>query len=61
MGYCKHNNVLTDSKETALKEINFFFPNFDPAQWMEKEEPLFRRENIYYDSHLGIHIPKLVL
>ena len=37
----------------------FFFPDFDPAQWMKKEEPLFRQGNIYYDSHLGIHLPEL--
>lgn len=47
-----------DSKETALKEIRFFFPDFDPVHWVKKEEPSFRQGNVYYDSHLNIHLPK---
>ena len=50
--------MLIDSKETAVKEIEFFFPDFDLTYWMENKEPVFRLGNVYYDSHLSIHLPK---
>jgi len=49
--------LFLDSKETALKEMKFFFPDFDPTQWMEKDESLFQQGNIYYDNDCGIHLP----
>lgn len=50
--------IFLDSKETALKEITFFFPDFDPARWMKQDEALFQQGNFYYDSDCGIHLPK---
>ena len=48
--------AYSDSKETALKEMKFFFPDFDPNQWMTKKELLFQQGKVHYDSHLGIHV-----
>ncbi|XP_028997595.1 nucleoside diphosphate kinase 6 isoform X2 [Betta splendens] len=45
----------SDSVESAQREINFFFPDFRVEEWMEKEEPLFRLGQIYYDHQKQIH------
>ncbi|XP_041484713.1 nucleoside diphosphate kinase 6-like [Lytechinus variegatus] len=47
----------SDSPETAAKEINFFFPEFNIAQWYERDEPLFRGGEIDFCTDRGIHIP----
>nr|CAG4643609.1 EOG090X0HUX [Ilyocryptus agilis] len=33
----------SDSMESAIEEIKFFFPQFSPSLWYEKDEPLIRR------------------
>ena len=48
--------MLIDSKETAVKEIKFFFPNFDLTYWMENDEALFRLGKVYYNKDLSIHL-----
>ncbi|RVE55983.1 hypothetical protein OJAV_G00231670 [Oryzias javanicus] len=46
----------SDSPESAQREINFFFPDFHLADWMEKDEPLFRSGKITYDHQNQVHI-----
>nr|CAG4642175.1 EOG090X0HUX [Eurycercus lamellatus] len=43
----------SDSVLSALKEIKFFFPDFKPDEWYEKEEPLLRRSSNTNTSHLA--------
>lgn len=50
--------LFTDSPETAAREINFFFPEFNIPLWLEREEPLFRRGEFELCKDGGIHIPK---
>ncbi|XP_024147498.1 nucleoside diphosphate kinase 6 isoform X3 [Oryzias melastigma] len=45
----------SDSPESAQREISFFFPDFHQADWMEKEEPLFRSGKITYDHQNQVH------
>ncbi|XP_015227075.1 PREDICTED: nucleoside diphosphate kinase 6 isoform X1 [Cyprinodon variegatus] len=47
----------SDSIESALREIHFFFPDFNVEQWIEKEEPFFRSGHIRYDDEDQIHKP----
>nr|CAG4647536.1 EOG090X0HUX [Megafenestra aurita] len=37
---CTHGS---DSLASAVKEIQFFFPNFNYERWLEAEEPLLRK------------------
>lgn len=41
--------------DSAQREISFFFPDFHVEEWMEKQEPLFRSGQIYYDRQKRIH------
>ncbi|XP_062324157.1 nucleoside diphosphate kinase 6 [Osmerus eperlanus] len=45
----------SDSLESAQREIAFFFPEFRVEEWMEKEEPSFRRGLMEYDQQRHIH------
>ncbi|KAM9840839.1 nucleoside diphosphate kinase 6 [Aulostomus maculatus] len=45
----------SDSAESALREIAFFFPEFRVDDWMEKEEPAFRSGQIIYDRDKHVH------
>ncbi|XP_056150958.1 nucleoside diphosphate kinase 6 [Lampris incognitus] len=45
----------SDSIDTAHREINFFFPEFNFEEWMEKEEPSFRHGVMKYDQERLIH------
>nr|CAG4635175.1 EOG090X0HUX [Alona affinis] len=49
---CTHGS---DSNISALKEIEFFFPDFKPDQWYAKEEPLFRKGACYLDETVFTH------
>lgn len=50
---CTHGS---DSPESAAKEINFFFPDFDIRNWYEEKEPLFNEGLVKYVPELGIHV-----
>lgn len=50
-------SFLADSDDSAKKEINFFFPEFDCGTWFETHEALYR-ENLHkvaWDDEQGIH------
>ncbi|KAI9558473.1 hypothetical protein GHT06_015260 [Daphnia sinensis] len=37
---CTHGS---DSQMSAMREIQFFFPQFNYEEWLEKQEPMFRK------------------
>ncbi|XP_019751756.1 nucleoside diphosphate kinase 6 isoform X1 [Hippocampus comes] len=45
----------SDSVESARREMTFFFPDFRPEEWMEREEPSFRSGRMLYDPQQHIH------
>ncbi|XP_049613956.1 nucleoside diphosphate kinase 6 isoform X1 [Syngnathus scovelli] len=45
----------SDSAESARREIAFFFPDFRPDEWMEREEPSFRSGQVHYDPQQHVH------
>ncbi|XP_053385399.1 nucleoside diphosphate kinase 6-like [Mercenaria mercenaria] len=45
----------SDSDENALKEMNFFFPEFDVADWYNECEKHFLTGDIYFDEEHDIH------
>ncbi|XP_060554793.1 nucleoside diphosphate kinase 6-like [Ruditapes philippinarum] len=49
----------SDSDETALKEMNFFFPEFDVEDWYRESERHFLTGDVYFDDEHDIHRYKL--
>uniref|UniRef100_A0A8C2E9L9 Nucleoside diphosphate kinase-like domain-containing protein n=1 Tax=Cyprinus carpio TaxID=7962 RepID=A0A8C2E9L9_CYPCA len=47
---------LSDSIESAKREISFFFPEFNADEWMLREEPCFRLGLAEYNEERQIHI-----
>ncbi|XP_028808936.1 nucleoside diphosphate kinase 6 [Denticeps clupeoides] len=45
----------SDSIESAMREIAFFFPEFQAHEWIEREEPFFRVGLLEYDQKRHIH------
>jgi len=45
----------SDSPISASREIKFFFPEFDIANWYEKDEPLFRKGMCHFNEKEFIH------
>ncbi|XP_074642368.1 nucleoside diphosphate kinase 6-like [Tubulanus polymorphus] len=50
----------SDSAESAKKEINFFFPEFDYQMWFNDEELILRTGNVSYDAEKKQHYPSHV-
>ena len=50
----------SDSPETAEKEIQFFFPNFDIKEWYKQEEAYFRRGKLKFIEKDFVHLPQLI-
>nr|KAG5711756.1 hypothetical protein BaRGS_023520 [Batillaria attramentaria] len=48
-----------DSEETAKREIQFFFPEFDVSKWYQETEPLFRSGQVRFDEEKVEHVPVL--
>jgi len=46
----------SDSDESARKEIDFFFPDFDVDQWYQLEEPHFRAGDVVIDTEIMQHV-----
>lgn len=46
----------SDSDETALKEIKFFFPEFDVEDWYSVCEKQYLTEEVYFDEEHDVHI-----
>lgn len=46
----------SDSRETAAKEIAFFFPEFCVHDWYEKDEPTFRTGPVLYKPEENLHV-----
>lgn len=46
----------SDSDETALKEIKFFFPEFDVEDWYSVCEKQYLSEEVYFDEEHDVHI-----
>lgn len=46
----------SDSVETAKKEMEFFFPEFNPECWHLNEEKLFREGKVEFCEEKGIHV-----
>ncbi|KAL0967086.1 hypothetical protein UPYG_G00247650 [Umbra pygmaea] len=40
----------SDSADSARREISFFFPEFNAEEWMQREEPRFRKRCMDYDQ-----------
>ncbi|KAK7503931.1 hypothetical protein BaRGS_00004663 [Batillaria attramentaria] len=53
---CAHGS---DSEETAKREIQFFFPEFDVSKWYQETEPLFRSGQVRFDEEKVEHVPVL--
>lgn len=47
----------SDSPENALKEIAFFFPEFNAEKWYREDEPYYHPENVSFCSESLAHIP----
>ena len=47
----------SDSEESAKKEIEFFFPEFDIDKWYRTEESVFREGNVVFSAVDSAHIP----
>lgn len=45
-----------DSMNSALKEIQHFFPKFNYEKWLVTEEPLLRSGKCKIDHNLFTHI-----
>jgi nucleoside-diphosphate kinase len=55
---CAHGS---DSDDTARREIEFFFPDFDPKQWFADEEAYFRAGHVTYDADRQAHTVDLIM
>jgi len=51
---CSHGS---DSTDTASKEMDFFYPEFDREQWEQEEMAMFEKGNITFDFDNFIHKP----
>jgi len=51
---CSHGS---DSADTASKEMEFFYPEFDRQQWEQGEMSMFEKGNINFDFDNFIHKP----
>ncbi|OWF44398.1 Nucleoside diphosphate kinase 6 [Mizuhopecten yessoensis] len=49
----------SDSDESARKEMQFFFPEFNVDEWYKKKEPYFRNGNVYFCEETGIHVEEI--
>jgi len=49
---CAHGS---DSQVTAMREIKFFYPNFNPDLWYKTEHKLFMHDMVYFDHDLFEH------
>lgn len=49
----------SDSQENAIREIEFFFPEFDPLVWCQEELLQFAAGNLVYDDLANVHRAKL--
>lgn len=47
----------SDSEQTAAKEIQFFFPEFDIDTWTREERHSFQTGNVMFDSDHFVHRP----
>ena len=47
----------SDSVESAKREIEFFFPDFDMEKWYRTEEKIFREGNVVFSRVDCAHIP----
>uniref|UniRef100_A0A1L8DKD5 Nucleoside diphosphate kinase n=1 Tax=Nyssomyia neivai TaxID=330878 RepID=A0A1L8DKD5_9DIPT len=45
----------SDSNETAKKEIEFFFSDFDVAKWLQKDEIVFRMQKTTFNEEKFLH------
>ncbi|KAF7998385.1 hypothetical protein HCN44_009783 [Aphidius gifuensis] len=45
----------SDSQESAEREMNIFFHDFDTLKWIKEEENYFRNEKIKLDTELFVH------
>ena len=50
------NVLLTDSTESASKEILVFFPDFNINEWYMKDEIHFRQRQVTFDREKGVHV-----
>ncbi|XP_059156656.1 nucleoside diphosphate kinase 6-like isoform X2 [Physella acuta] len=50
---CTHGS---DSNETARREINFFFPEFNIDQWFEQQHDYFYKDLVEFDASVCQHI-----
>lgn len=46
---------ITDSPESAEKEIKIFFKDFNIEQWLNNEEVLYNSDNLHFDPVLFVH------
>ncbi|GLV34897.1 nmdyn-D6 [Carabus blaptoides fortunei] len=49
----------SDSPQSATREINIFFPNFDVKSWYENEELMHRMHRVKFLENEFIHIPDI--
>lgn len=50
----------SDCEENAHKEILFYFPNFDEAEWRENYESFFNQKNrLFFDGDSNTSIPSI--
>ncbi|XP_028406269.1 nucleoside diphosphate kinase 6-like [Dendronephthya gigantea] len=45
----------SDSVEKAVKEMKFFFPDFNPSEWIKNNEEDFKAGRVVFDEELEIH------
>lgn len=48
----------SDSPENALKEIEFFFPEFNAEKWYKEDEQLYFHENVIFCNESLTHVLK---
>ncbi|KAK7100033.1 nucleoside diphosphate kinase 6-like isoform X2 [Littorina saxatilis] len=53
---CSHGS---DSEETAKREIEFFFPEFNADRWYKEVEPVFKSGQVEFDETTCEHVPIL--
>lgn len=47
---------ILDSIESATREINILFPDFDKDKWYKQEEALFREQKLKFLEANYIHV-----
>jgi hypothetical protein len=52
-----HALVVSDSEETAAREIKFFFPEFDIEKWRKDFAQFFVADKIKYNPGTCQHVP----